>query len=486
MMLSDRQKCEVFGMKRICLFLLCLMLLPSAFAQDAADDPAIASFLAKHYTEYTVYSAISCHPDHQFLSLHKESGHNVLLYWRKGSLAYFTDSALPQGRGVELLDLSSGESLAFSCRQANEDSTAWNHVATFERNSGGKWLLISYSTHEPQEVTIRAAQGRMTYWLSGAQNGVTVEGVFERDLQYFSLSTLPKSSADAKRVLSLAPELPVGDLQAQEIQFTSGQKFPVYAYPDENAYRGAKGKAAVSTNDWIQVFGSAGDYILIQYDISRDQFRIGYIEKNALPAGSTVWPLSFASCITATALQPTAVTDDPIGTQAGFLSVHPGDAMTYLACLGDWAYIEITTEAHDLPVRGFVPMSAVQLSPDPEAAGQALTGAWHYDAGSEIYYDHLTFREDGTFTYPYYPDETETEEIWTGKWHIQPYDPNSRDYYIQTGLEIILEGHRDTASFSLRFSQEIPDGKEEADLCLTLAGLNQPYIEGGSLGYRKE
>ena len=42
----------------------------------------------------------------------------------------------------------------------------------------------------------------------------------------------------------------------------------MYAAPDSKSLRGAKGRARVSTNGWIQVFGSEGDWILVQYDIT--------------------------------------------------------------------------------------------------------------------------------------------------------------------------------------------------------------------------
>ena len=62
----------------------------------------------------------------------------------------------------------------------------------------------------------------------------------------------------------------------------------VYAAPDSKSLRGAKGRARVSTNGWIQVFGSEGDWILVQYDITDTHNRIGYIEKDARPDGTVV------------------------------------------------------------------------------------------------------------------------------------------------------------------------------------------------------
>ena len=84
------------------------------------------------------------------------------------------------------------------------------------------------------------------------------------------------------------PSIPAGTLNASLISFTSNQTYPVYSAPDSRSIRGAKGRARVSTNGWIQVVGSEDDWILVQYDITDTHNRIGYIYKNALPAGVTV------------------------------------------------------------------------------------------------------------------------------------------------------------------------------------------------------
>ena len=55
------------------------------------------------------------------------------------------------------------------------------------------------------------------------------------------------------------PSIPAGTLNASLISFTSNQTYPVYSAPDSRSIRGAKGRARVSTNGWIQVFGSEGD-----------------------------------------------------------------------------------------------------------------------------------------------------------------------------------------------------------------------------------
>ena len=93
--------------------------------------------------------------------------------------------------------------------------------------------------------------------------------------------------ADTSKVITMdtsnVPAIPEGTLSAEVITFTGNQTYAVYSAPIKKSIRGAKGRARVSTNGWIQVFGYEDDWILVQYDITDKHNRIGYIYKNALP-----------------------------------------------------------------------------------------------------------------------------------------------------------------------------------------------------------
>lgn len=95
------------------------------------------------------------------------------------------------------------------------------------------------------------------------------------------------------------------------MKFTSGRKYKVYADPGEHYGQAESGKAVVSTNDWIQVFGEENGYALIQYDISSDRMRIGFIDSSALPKNADVGELAYEP-IEATLRYDASVTDDPL------------------------------------------------------------------------------------------------------------------------------------------------------------------------------
>ena len=173
----------------------------------------------------------------------------------------------------------------------------------------------------------------------------TVYGTVETNLRYFSLSAFPRTVKEARNKLTQAPAIPAGELTAQKIKFTGGQKLPVYSGPGDEYERAANGKASVSTNDWIQVFGSEKGFILIQYAISASQMRFGWIDQTALPKNANVGPLSFAyedAAITAN----TFLTDDPLNSQTRVRTLTAGQSgVKRLAAMGNWVYVEISATA---------------------------------------------------------------------------------------------------------------------------------------------
>ena len=67
-------------------------------------------------------------------------------------------------------------------------------------------------------------------------------------------------------------------------QFPKGKTYEVYRGPGQNYGRSANGKASVSTNDTIMVYGVRGGWMLISYSISGGHTRYGWISTAGLPA----------------------------------------------------------------------------------------------------------------------------------------------------------------------------------------------------------
>ena len=216
---------------------------------------------------------------------------------------------------------------------------------------GSIWQLRLICWHDTDGVE----SGVVKYegWRKEGQQ--RIYGTFQSDLRYFSWQDFPFDPDELRAALSNPPRIPEGTLTAKRIQFTGGKKYPVYNGPGTGYGQSGSGNAHVSTNDWIQVFGEEDGWIMIQYDITREHMRIGWIDADALPSSATVTRLSFTP-IPAVVTAGTNLTDDPLGEQAAIGYVRAGVTVQWLATMGDWAYIESTDGSL---LRGFIPLARI-------------------------------------------------------------------------------------------------------------------------------
>lgn len=307
----------------------------------------------------------------------------------KYALELLTTHALRQGDAIPVLLADDGEYLSVFYRY--EDGTEDAYV--YRCDSTGTWVLNSYTiaTGEYSWREFAARDGYLIYRYYENNEKVkerNVYGVYQREAEYLNVETLPKTLEEAREKLTEPPEIPEGELTAKEVQFTSGKKYPVYTGPHEEYLRAADGKASVSTNDWIQVFGVQDGWALIQYDISSTQMRFGYIDASALPGDVHVNTLHFLNQ-DAYLTRRAALTDDPLNSQSTLLILPEGAWMTWLATMGEWAYVESSTG--DM-VRGFVPLSSISTHRVFELADHTFDSNAAAKAGA------LTVMQDGTVT----------------------------------------------------------------------------------------
>ncbi len=318
-----------------------------------------------------------------FVLIRSEKKENVLYCFReeKGKWVrdFFTSSAVPQtGHNMEIFLSCSGYEWpgdeAYSTprliiNQLDQENEYPELCLTFTLESG-KWLLHrvwSYTGYQSMLLKNNA----ISYYTDIESTTVagTVRGDFQRDLRWFSLSALPKTLKEAKTKITSAPELPRSSgLIKQDISFSGGQKYEVYSAPDKASLRGGNGKAKVSTNGWIQVFGRENGYILIQYSIDKDHYRFGYISEKALPKKASVNDLHFTET-PVTITQNVNATDDPLYSRAVIASLKQGDRVTLLSFLGDDAYVE--GPSGSTVFRGFVPFSC--LAAEEEKTFESFT-----------------------------------------------------------------------------------------------------------------
>ena len=264
---------------------------------------------------------------------------------------------------------------------------------------------------------------------------------------------------------SNVPVIPEGTLAAQVIPFTGSQTYAVFSAPTKKSIRGAKGRARVSTNDWIQVFGAEDDWILVQYDISDKQNRIGYITRNALPKGVTVQALNLTRA-PAVVNYDVEVTDDPLISRTPLARLTENAKVTCLGTMGTWAYIE--AKEKDVLFRGFVPADCLSGTVTTlREAEKAIVGSWKLYAGTSIDASQLVFHEDGSVT-GRSTLESGREVEWNGNWRLDYYDSSRSRYWNDSEFELTLSRGTSVELYGLRICRQASDhGKMKYALVLS-------------------
>ena len=300
--------------------------------------------------------------DYGFALLHKQSERILVGYHRvNGEMKYWLKNAgaVPQGKekawfyvgeagwedeldryenptGKKVYD----DGLVFGVTMLDEIGEAYASGVRY-RWQNGMFRLTHYYKACLDSVTVTDDGLNFLEYGNGEQG--YVKGKVQRDIRYVSFNALPTWIDDAKAKLTVAPNLKDGAFTAQKVKFTGGQKYPVYTGPGEDYVRSGNGKGLVSTNGWIEVYGQKDGYILIQYSIDSSHYRFGWIDRNALPEGTSVPTMDFAG-ISADTLseitQDTFLTDDPLFSQNKLCSLKAGQTVSWLAVLNDdWAYV---------------------------------------------------------------------------------------------------------------------------------------------------
>lgn len=147
------------------------------------------------------------------------------------------------------------------------------------------------------------------------------------------------------------------------IEMKPNQKFPVYSAPDLNSYRGAKGKATVSTNGAVYAAGWDGGWLLIMYLTNNGSVRVGYIEGNKMKDHLNSVPMLNFDYTPVTLLESASLTDDPAMSFTTITKLPSGSQVYYLSEYQNrysWAYVETILDGQ--AVRGFMKAEALGIS----------------------------------------------------------------------------------------------------------------------------
>ena len=151
--------------------------------------------------------------------------------------------------------------------------------------------------------------------------------------------------------------------------FAPGQQFEVYSGPGTQYAREANGRALVSTNDWILVFGEENGWLLIAYRVNADTVRVGYIQATQQQAGVDVPPLAWAG---ETCEIYDRLSSDPTGYFNQSDELLTQEEGTLLGALGEeWGYVQ-SQRADGTPVRGFIHIESLAVT-TPQAERATVT-----------------------------------------------------------------------------------------------------------------
>ena len=113
---------------------------------------------------------------------------------------------------------------------------------------GGSFQLYAYMDRDDGWERAYVTDSGVSYYnFTDVLKLGRVAGTVQRSLRYVSFSALPKTRAQAERVLSVAPDIPPGQLTVRNIRFTGGRRYGVYQGPGEGYGRSGRGKAASCT-----------------------------------------------------------------------------------------------------------------------------------------------------------------------------------------------------------------------------------------------
>lgn len=134
--------------------------------------------------------------------------------------------------------------------------------------------------------------------------------------------------------------------------------YDVYQGPGTHYFRGNKGRATYGKGGSARIYGTDGAWLLIGYESSGGDYRIGYIRDYMLPAKVDLNKLEEIAYawLPATVTEDASVTDDPVINTKQVEKLPAGTQVTFLAWTASdhrWAMIEYTSAKYG-PIRTFI------------------------------------------------------------------------------------------------------------------------------------
>lgn len=147
------------------------------------------------------------------------------------------------------------------------------------------------------------------------------------------------------------------------IELRANQSLPVYSAPDASSWRGANGKASVSTNGAIYAAGWESGWLLLMYETNNGSVRVGYVKAGSIRGGVPMDDYLTFSYAGASVTSACTLTDDPARTGTAIATLQPGARVTWLTRFYNnaaWDYVETTVSGKT--VRGFIRTGSLDIA----------------------------------------------------------------------------------------------------------------------------
>ena len=231
--------------------------------------------------------------------------------------------------------------------------------------NGGKISLKKYRSLTEQ---IRADQGSLIGSLQVDEGGYGFTYTLAEALEILSSGEAlnvqqPEAGNTSQQSLSLTGSR-FPELSFFPGVFTAGQKFAVYSAPSARSWRGANGKAAITSGSEIFIAGTEDNWILILYELDSGVTRVGYIDSRKINGQHTSGDALPFSRTQMTLVTGTVMTDDPVRQKTTIGKLKKGAKVTCLAEYQGWIYVEAKVSGKT--ARGFIAPSSLGLEDKKE------------------------------------------------------------------------------------------------------------------------
>ena len=159
---------------------------------------------------------------------------------------------------------------------------------------------------------------------------------------YDAVTALLKQPEEEKETPG-TPQVPA--LQGYLGKFSKNKKITVYEGPGALFGIAGAGKAKVSTNGPITCYGTWGHWLLVEYEISADKHRFGWIGLDNLTDAQRMQHeklpcTSFGSYIYGVTTTRAEMTDDPLYSRKALCTLLNGTSVHCIGQLGEWMLVE--------------------------------------------------------------------------------------------------------------------------------------------------